>query len=108
MGSMHKLILSNRYLRYTPFWWWWRLISHKGFRFDDYHVWGSFWHSLGHGWEHTEYVNEFEKYWGKGSYPPETIVLSKRDFDDLVDRINSPETTNSLRNLLDRKAPWDT
>ena len=65
MVILHKLILTNKYLRYTPFWWWWRLISHEGFRFDDYYVWGEFWHSISSGWEQMEYVNEFEKYWGK-------------------------------------------
>jgi len=65
MVILHKLILNNKYLRYTPFYWWWRLISHEGFRFDDYHVWGEFWHSLSHGWEHMEYVYKFEEVWGK-------------------------------------------
>lgn len=111
MTGMHKLILSNRYLRYTPFWWWYRLISHRGFRFDDYGVWESFWHSLNHGWEHTEYVYRFEGYWGKGSYPPEKIILSQRDFDTLVDRLNEPpdpEAMESIRKILNRKTPWDT
>ena len=31
-------------------------MSHQGFRFDDYHIWGEFWHSLNSEWEHMEYV----------------------------------------------------
>ena len=55
-----------------------------------------------------EYVNEFEKFWGKGSYPPEKIILSQRDFDALVERLNEPPQYNeNLAKLLTRKAPWD-
>jgi hypothetical protein len=109
MTGMHKLILSNRYLRYTPFWWWYRLMSHEGFRFDDYHVWGEFWHSLNRGWEHIQYVNEFEKFWGKGSYPPKTIFLKEGDFDALVEKLSLPSeaTMESIKRLMNRKAPWD-
>ena len=108
MTFLHKLIITNKYLRYTPFFWWWRLITHQGFRFDDYYVWGEFWHSISSGWEHMEYVNEFEKYWGKGSYPPETIVLPQKDFDALVDRLNEPpEYNENLAKLLQRKPTWN-
>ena len=85
-------------------------MSHEGFRFDDYHVWGEFWHSLNHGWEHIQYVNEFEEYWGKGSYPPETIILSQRDFDSLVDRLNEPPDPKAIERLTEifrKPAPWD-
>ena len=66
---LNKWIIGFSPIKYTPFWWWYRLMSHEGFRFDDYHVWGEFWHSLNHGWEHMEYVYKFEEFWGKGSYP---------------------------------------
>lgn len=107
---LNKLVISNKYIRYFPFWWWYRLMSHEGFRFDDYHVWGEFWHSLNHGWEHMEYVYKFEEFWGKGSYPPERIVLSKENFDALVERLNEPpdpEAMEKIRRVLERKAPWD-
>lgn len=108
MVILHKFILSNNYLRYTPFWWWYRLISHEGFRFDDYYVWGEFWHSLNHGWQHMEYVSEFEKFWGKGSYPPEKIILSPEDYDALVDKLNEPPQYNeNIARVLQRKAPWE-
>ncbi len=55
-----------------------------------------------------EYVYKFEEFWGKGSYPPEKIVLPKEDFDALVDRLNEPpEYNDNLAKLLQRKAPWD-
>jgi hypothetical protein len=109
MTFLHKLILTNKYLRYTPFYWWWRLISHEGFRFDDYHVWGEFWHSLSHGWEHMEYVYKFEEFWGKGSYPPQKISLKTEDFDALVERLSLPSeaTMESIKKLMNRKTPFD-
>ena len=83
-------------------------MSHQGFRFDDYHVWGEFWHSLNHGWEHIEYVYKFEEFWGKGSYPPEKIIVSKENFDALVDKLNEPPQYNeNIARVLQRKAPWD-
>ena len=55
-----------------------------------------------------EYVYKFEEFWGKGSYPPEKIVLPQEDFDALVDRLNEPpEYNDNLAKLLQRKAPWD-
>jgi hypothetical protein len=108
MVILHKFIISNKYLRFTPFWWWWRLMMHQGFRFDDYHVWGEFWHSISSGWEHMEYVHKFEEFWGKGSYPPERIVLSKENFDALVEKINEPPQYNEkIARLLMKKAPWE-
>tara|TARA_R110000868_G_scaffold10326_1_gene50908 strand:- start:962 stop:1306 length:345 start_codon:yes stop_codon:yes gene_type:complete len=107
---LNKFIIGNKYLRYYPIWYWYRLISHQGFRFDDYYVWGEFWHSLNHGWEHIQYVNEFEKVWGKGSYPPEKIILSQRDFDALQERLNAdpdPKVVERFREIMNKKPPWN-
>jgi hypothetical protein len=105
---LSKWIIGFKLLRYTPFWWWYRLICHEGFRFDDYHVWKEFWHSLNHGWEHIQYVNEFEKFWGKGSYPPERIMLPQKDFDALVEKLNEPpQFDEKVARVLQQKAPWD-
>jgi len=107
MDLINKWIISNRFLRYTPFWWWYRLMSHQGFRFDDYHIWGEFWSSLNGGWHDMEYKYKFEEFWGKGA-KPETIVLPAKDFDALVERLNEPPQYNeNLAKLLQRKAPWD-
>jgi hypothetical protein len=87
------------------------LISHEGFRFDDYHIWESFWSSLNGGWLDMNYQWEFEKFWGKGSYPPEKIILSQRDYDALVDRLNEPPDPKAIERLteiLRKPAPWDT
>ena len=110
MTFLHKLIIGNRFLRYSGFWWWWRLISHSGFHFDDYHVWKEFWYSINKGYLDTNYKWEFENYWGKNA-KPETILLSPEDYDTLTERLNEkpdPEALESIRKLLDRRAPWDT
>jgi len=106
---LNKWIIGFSPIKYTPFWWWYRLMSHYGFRFDDYHMWGSFWHSLNGGWEHMEYVYKFEEFWGKGSYPPERIFLKEGDFDALVEKLSLPSeaTMESIKRLVNRKAPWD-
>ena len=107
---LNKRIISFRPIMQTPFWWWYRLMCHEGFRFDDYYMWKSFWYSLNGGWEDMNYRWAFEEYWGKGSYPPERIVLPQKDFDALVERLDSPpdpEAVESIRKILNRKAPWD-
>jgi hypothetical protein len=41
---------------------------------------------------------------------PTKMYLSQRDYDELVRRINEPpdpKTIESLRKLLERRAPWD-
>ena len=84
-------------------------MSHEGFRFDDYNIWGSFWSSLNGGWLDINYKWEFENFWGKNA-KPETILLSARDYDTLVERLNSPpdpETIEKLRKLMNRKSPWN-
>ncbi len=56
------------------------------------------------------YKWEFEKFWGKGSYPPEKIVLPAKDFDALVERLNEPpdpEAQKRFREILNKKAPWE-
>jgi hypothetical protein len=82
-------------------------MNHKGFRFDDYHIWGSFWSSLNGGWLDMNYKWEFEKYWGKNA-KPEKIVLPAKDFDALVERLNQkPKFNQRLFDLMSKKAPWD-
>ena len=108
--NFHKLIIGNRFLRYTPFWWWYRLISHQGFRLDDYYVWKEFWMSINSGWLDMNYKLEFEKFWGEGSYPPEKIILPKENFDALVERLNQPpdpKVVERLKEIMKKPAPWD-
>jgi hypothetical protein len=106
---LNKWIIGFKPIKYTPFWWWYRLMSHEGFRFDDYYVWGEFWSSLNAGYLDINYKWEFENFWGKNA-KPETILLSARDYDTLVERLNSPpdpETIEKLRKLMNRKSPWN-
>lgn len=85
-------------------------MSHQGFRFDDYYLWNSFWSSLNGGYIDMNYKWAFEQYWGKGA-KPETIVLSRENYDALVKRLNEPpdpEQVEKLKKLFNRRAPWDT
>ena len=105
--NFHKFIINNKFLRHSSFWWWYRLINHEGFRFDDYGIWNSFWSSLNTGSLDMNYRWEFEKFWGKGA-KVETMYVSADDYDALVERLNEPPQYNeNLAKLLQRKAPWD-
>ena len=104
---INRLILDNKFLQRKPIWWWYRLISHSRFHFDDYHIWGSFWTSLNSGYYDMHYKYQFQKIWGRDA-KPETILLSPRDFDALQRRLAEPPKFNQgLSDLLSRKAPWD-
>ena len=82
-------------------------MCHEGFRFDDYHMWASFWSSLNAGYLDMNYKWEFEKFWGKGAQP-EKIILSKEGFDALVEKLNEPPQYNEkIARVLSRKAPWE-
>jgi hypothetical protein len=107
---LNKWIISNRYLKYSIFWYWFRLINHDGWRMDDHQRYADFWLNLNDGWDHMNYVHKFEEFWGKGSWPPEKIVLPAKDFDTLVERLNEPpdpEVQKRFREILEKKAPWD-
>ncbi len=109
MVILHKLIITNKYIKYSSFWWWYRLISHEGFRFDDYHIWTEFWYSINKGYVDTEYKWEFEKFWGKRAQP-EKIVLHREDYDAIVEMLNEPPNAaimERLKELMNRKAPWE-
>ena len=106
---LNKWIIEFKPIKYTPVWWWYRLMSHEGFRFDDYYVWGEFWYSINAGYLDTEYKWEFEKFWGKGA-KAEKIVLSKEDFDALQKRLAEPpdpEVQKRFREILSKPAPWE-
>jgi hypothetical protein len=83
-------------------------MSHEGFRFDDYHIWKSFWSSLNGGWLDMNYQWEFETYWGKGSYPPKTTLISAENYDKLVEQLNEPpKLIPGLIELMNRKTPFE-
>jgi hypothetical protein len=75
---------------------------------DDHQRYADFWINLNHGWDHMDYVWRFEEYWGKGSYPPERIIVSKEAYDALVERINEPpKYDEKIAKILKRIPPWD-
>lgn len=63
--------------------------------------------SLWYKYKNWRYEQKCLKYFGS---KPETIYLSQKDYDALVERINAPpdpETVEKFRNLMNRRAPWD-
>ena len=62
--------------------------------------------SLWYKWKEYQYKRRCIKYFGA---KPETIYLSQRDYDALVEKINNPdpEQIESLRKLLNRRVPWN-
>jgi len=53
-----------------------------------------------------EDLHAWQSWWDQA----ETIYLSKEDYDHLQDRLNQPsdpKTIQSLKKLLERRAPWD-
>ncbi len=94
--NLTKFIATNRFLRHSPFYWWWRIINHSDFRLDDFHITREFWSAINQGWELMEYKWSFEEFWGR------------EDFDYLVERLELPseETVESIKRLMKRPLPW--
>ena len=103
---LNKLIITNKYLRYSSFWFWWRLISHEDYRLDDRFLYQDFWNSINEGQTQMVEDDKWMTYFGA---KPETMYVSQRDYDLLVEKINNPdpEQIESLRKLLQRPSPWD-
>ena len=59
---INKWILGFAPIRYTPFYTWFRLLNHSGFRFDDYYRYLDFWTSLSYGWYQIEYKKLDDEY----------------------------------------------
>ena len=104
--NLTKFIATNRFLRHSAFYWWWRVINHDDFRLDDFTITREFWSAINQGWELMEYKWVFEEFWGKGSYPPPTITLSKEDFDTIAKDLPSEETMESIKRLMNKPSPW--
>jgi hypothetical protein len=66
----------------------------------------NFFLSLWYRYKHWRYERRCIKYFGA---KPETIYVSQDDYDTLIEKINNPdpEQIESLRKLLNRRAPWD-
>jgi hypothetical protein len=66
----------------------------------------NFFLSLWYRYKHWRYERRCIKYFGT---KPETIYVSQEDYDTLIEKINNPdpEQIESLRKLLNRRAPWD-
>jgi len=63
--NLTKFIATNRFLRHSAFYWWWRVMNHDDFRLDDFTITREFWSAINQGWELMEYKSVFEDFWGK-------------------------------------------
>jgi len=104
---INKWVIGFKPIKYTPFWFWFRLVNHSNWRMDDHQRYWDFWLSINRGYDDMNYKWEFEKFWGKGAQA-EKIVLSQEDFDALVEKLNEPpQYDEKIARVLQRKAPWD-
>ena len=105
MTFLHKLIITNKYLRYTPVWFWYRLINHEDCRLDDRFLYQDFWNSICEGQTQMVEDDKWMTYFGA---KPETIYVSQEAYDELVRRINAPPKFNQkLYDLMSKKSPWE-
>ena len=104
---INKWVIGFKPIKYTPFWFWFRLVNHSNWRMDDHQRYWDFWLSINRGYDDMNYKWEFEKFWGKGAQA-EKIVLSQEDFDALVEKLNEPpQYDEKIARVLQKKAPWD-
>ena len=104
---LNKWIIGFKPIMYTPLWCWYRLICHRGYRLDDRFLYQDFWNSINEG--QTQMVED-AKWLEHFGAKPEVIYVSKEAYDTLVEMINKPpdpEAQESIRKLLERRAPWD-
>ena len=65
------------------------------------------WYNLISKYYHWQYERKCIKYFGA---KPETVYLSKENFDNLVQRLNEPPNPKSLeklKELMNRTPPWE-
>jgi hypothetical protein len=102
---LNKLIIGNKYLRYSSFWCWWRLISHEDYRLDDRFLYQDFWNSINEGQTQMVEDDKWMTYFGA---KPETMYVSQEAYDELVRRINEkPKFNQKLYDLMSKKSPWE-
>jgi hypothetical protein len=106
---INKWVIGFKPIKYTPFWFWFRLINHSNWRVDDHQRYWDFWLSINRGYDNINYKWEFEKVWGKNTQP-EIIILSQENYDALVERLNEqpdPKAVERLTEILRKSAPWN-
>ena len=104
---LSKWIITNKYLRYRPVWYWYRLINHEDYRLDDRFLYQDFWNSICEGQTQMVEDDKWMTYFGA---KPEKIYVSQEAYDELVRRINAPpdpEKVKRLKEIMQKPAPWD-
>ena len=62
---LNKWVIGFKPIQRTPIWFWFRLINHSNWRFDDYQRYWDFWLNINSGYLDMEYSYEYFKVWGK-------------------------------------------
>ena len=102
---INKWIISNRFFRYSPFWYWFRLINHSDFRMDDRFRYQDFWNSICEGQTQMVEDDKWMTYFGA---KPEPIYVSQEDYDTIMKSLNEPpKPIPALTELLNRKTPFE-
>jgi hypothetical protein len=102
---INKWIISNKFLRYTPFWYWFRLINHEDYRLDDRFRYQDFWNSICEGQTQMVEDDKWMTYFGA---KPEPIYVSQEDYDKLQEMIaEPPKPIPGLIDLINRKSPFE-
>jgi hypothetical protein len=81
---INKWIIGFSPIKYSPFWYWFRLINHSDFRMDDNVRNRDFWLNLNEGWEdmQSEYRMSqpgFDPYNLRGRDSYYSYVMTKND-----------------------------
>ena len=104
---INKWVIGFKPIKYTPFWYWFRLANHSNWRMDDNIRYWDFWNSLNQGILDMNYQAEFEKFWGVKAKSTTTYV-SQKDYDALQKKLaEPPKPIPGLIDLMNRKSPWE-
>lgn len=104
---INKWVIGFKPIKYTPFWYWFRLTNHSNWRMDDNIRYWDFWNSLNQGILDMNYQAEFEKFWGVKAKSTTTYV-SQDDYDKLQEMIaETPKPIPGLIDLMNRKSPFE-
>ena len=86
---INKWVIGFKPIKYTPFWFWFRLVNHSNWRMDDHQRYWDFWMSINRGYDNMNYKWEYKNVWSKVPYSQ----MPKKDNNEKT-RV-SQTTTNS-------------
>jgi hypothetical protein len=114
--QLNKWIIGFKPIKGSSLHYWYRLMVHNDYRFDDRHLYADFWYHLNYGWWSMEYdsfiTSPKADEAAMGINPcediPDEIVLSEEDYGAIREAVeNPPPPSPFLRQLLGRPSPWE-